>query len=345
MGRSNRDPGCSELPLQVEGRGRIAQEQLDRILVVDEMRVAASGISVARRRDRRTVIAAMLDHAGAEFPQAFLLPGLGIVRHVNFHREAERPSHQSDTEAEIAGAADRDDVTAKQVAKFRVREGRIGSALGEKSGLRGQRLGVGQDLVDAPRALMQPVTGNAWSALTSTRPPAPHRMVSDKPAASGISGESIRPDTSCGKRRVSNGAKRCQRATAPSTSVLPSARSGRTDALSATAGLIQIAGQACMTATGMRPTQGLFCISTIPAMRFGSRSLRAGPTCARVVTRPRVSARTAYQSHLPFGMPIRRMVGLAGDPFVLCALVGAGAVAVADILRRSPRRRRRGRLV
>jgi len=28
-----------------------------------------------------------------------------------------------------------------------------------------------------------------------------------------------------------------------------------------------------------------------------------------------------------------------------CALVGAGAVAVADILRRSPRRRRRGRLV
>ena len=119
----DRDAGRRQLALQVEGRRGVAEEQVHRALVIDEMRVRPAREGVPRRRDRAAVIARMLHHPGADVAQALLLPGLGVVGHVDLDLEAEGAGHHPDAEAEIAGAAHRHGEGAEGRPDLRARPG------------------------------------------------------------------------------------------------------------------------------------------------------------------------------------------------------------------------------
>ena len=124
----DRNLGLRQLAPEVEGRRRIAEEEVDRTLVIHEMRVRPVREGRTGRRDGAAVIARMLHDPGAEVAQAVLLPGLGVVGHVNLDREAQRPCHHADAEAEIARAADRDRVARERIARVRLGEAGVGVA-------------------------------------------------------------------------------------------------------------------------------------------------------------------------------------------------------------------------
>ena len=144
--------GVGQLPRQMRRAGGIAEQQRQRLFVVDEV---AGGIGFgdgASRCDGFLVVARMLDHLDAASAQAVLLPLLGIGRHVDDRLETQRRRHHADRQAQVAGRADRDLVRSEQRAGFGRGEGAVVGGIQQVVST-GQRLRMLQHFMNAAARL------------------------------------------------------------------------------------------------------------------------------------------------------------------------------------------------
>ena len=114
MARIHHDARLGELLRQPDRGGRVAEEQRQRVLVVNEIGGLACRGEAPAGGDSRGVVARVLNHLGARLPQPRLLPSLGVARHVHHGAEAERRRHRADAEAEVASAAHGDGMAPEQ---------------------------------------------------------------------------------------------------------------------------------------------------------------------------------------------------------------------------------------
>ncbi len=196
----------------------------------------------------------MLDDPGPEFAEALLLPGLGIVRHVHLDLEAEGAAHHADAEAEIAGAADRDRVPGEEFAEGSGCERRVGQAGPQQPRRPGQRLGIGQDLVDpAPRL---DAAGNR-QIVVGLDPDGAGRATEQGPGEVGCDRQQGRVDPALVRPIEQRGQERREAAPArlrARISASENADAASTDAASRRCGLRQIVGSARRTGAGIGPS-------------------------------------------------------------------------------------------
>ena len=114
MVRVDLHAGLVQLVLEPFRRHRVAQEQLGRVLVVDEV-AAGVGLGLAAALlDRDAVVRLVLHHRHAAGAQPVLLPLPRIRRHVDAGLEAELRAHDADRQPEVAGQSRRRSGTGRR---------------------------------------------------------------------------------------------------------------------------------------------------------------------------------------------------------------------------------------
>ncbi len=153
MFRVDAHAGLIQLLLEPFRRDRVAQEQMRRVLVIDEI-AAGVGLGLAASLlDRDAVVRFVLDHGHAAGAQLVLLPLPRVRRHVDAGLEAELGAHDADRQPEVAGRADRDLVLAKELTRGVARQHLVAVARADQSGLQREVLGMLEHLVDAAARL------------------------------------------------------------------------------------------------------------------------------------------------------------------------------------------------
>ena len=103
-----------ELLFQTLAGHCVAEEQIDRVFIVDKMATRVGLSLLATLGHGHAVITFVFDHRHAMGAQFVFLPLPGIGRHMHGHLKAQRSTHDADRHAEIAGGADGDFVLAKK---------------------------------------------------------------------------------------------------------------------------------------------------------------------------------------------------------------------------------------
>ena len=153
MLRIDTHAGALQLPGQALGRDRVAEEELGRVLVIDEMAGRVGRGLAPALLHRHAVVRGVFDHRDAARAQAVLLPLPRVGRHVHRGLEAQLGAHDADRQAEIAGGADRDTVAPEERARRIAGERGVVVTFADQPGLQRQPLGVPQHLVDAAAGL------------------------------------------------------------------------------------------------------------------------------------------------------------------------------------------------
>lgn len=142
-----------ELPGQPAGGDGVAQEQADRVLVVDEVGARVAGRLRAAAGDGRRVVARVLDDADAAGAQEVLLPRPRVGGHVHARPEAQPRGHDADRQPQVAGRADGHLVAGEQGSRVGGGERPVVAGGRQDARLDRHLLGVLQHLVDAAAGL------------------------------------------------------------------------------------------------------------------------------------------------------------------------------------------------
>ena len=149
----HRDAGLRQLLVQPLCSHRVAQEQVDGLLVIHKVAHGVHVGQLAALRHSSGIVVAVLDDLHALAPEQILLPLLGVGGHVHLDLEAQRRAHDADGQAQIAGRADLHGVLAEEGLHVVVRQTGVVLIHGEFAALQRQILRMLEHLVDAAPGL------------------------------------------------------------------------------------------------------------------------------------------------------------------------------------------------